>query len=103
MIKNKLVLKAWLIIDSVVFGVLAILSILPILMSPMLFDSPGNGDKIAIWIMLLGLVSFPIVVLVSIKQCWSYYKKESFVKSMLFSLLPIISVIFILVGFSLTK
>ena len=58
--------SVWLIFSGIIFGVLAFLSLIPIMFSAMLFDSPGSANNGGAKFFVLNLDSFPIVVLFSI-------------------------------------
>lgn len=95
---SQLVLRIWLIISNVIFGLLAIGSIYPILLSPMMFDAPGSETNPGIALLLISLLSFPVVVILSIVMSWRFFMKKSFKKALNYSLIPFISLILMLLG-----
>jgi hypothetical protein len=89
--KKQKMLKIWLIFSTVIYGGLALLSIVPIMFSPMMFDSPGSEENSGILILLFGLLTFPILAGGSIWSSWRFYTKENFEKALHYSFLPFIS------------
>lgn len=94
--KNKI--KIWLIISTSIFGSLTILSLPMILMSPMMFDAPGSTNNKAILAVFYSLISFPIIVLITIIGAWILFRLNKYKTSLLISLIPLISVSIFIIG-----
>ncbi len=91
-------LKIWLIVSTVLYGILVILSIPVIIMSPMMFDAPGSLENGVLNMLFASLVVFPVVVIISIIAEWILYNKGKIKISLIFSFLPIADVLIILSG-----
>jgi hypothetical protein len=62
--------QSLLMVTSIGFGLLALISVLPLMFSPMLFDAPGSDENQVAWIAVTLLSAFPIVVVASILGSW---------------------------------
>jgi hypothetical protein len=79
-----------LVLTTLCFGILVIPAGFAGVMSPMAFDS---GISAAAVLFVLTLVSFPLVVLVSIPGSWFSYRKGTCRIAILLSLLPAINIL----------
>ena len=61
------------IIATVVWLLVAVISVVPVLMSVMVFDSAGSQDNFWLVLAFLGLISFPILCVVTIPAVWVVY------------------------------
>lgn len=66
-------MKNYLTISSVIVGSMAFASIMPALMSAMMFDAPGSEENPATNAMFYAMFSFPLVCLLSIPLAWLLY------------------------------
>jgi magnesium-transporting ATPase (P-type) len=60
------------------------------LMSPMAFDSPSAAGNPLAWLVVLLLISYPVILIVSIIFSKEYYKKGNYKKSFWISFIPAI-------------
>jgi len=72
----------------------AVVSLLPILMSPMMFDAPGSTKDPATWTLLGLLVSFPVSVGLGI---WASQMQDGWSDTFLCLALPLLPIIAVLV------
>lgn len=89
--RNKI--KVYLIVASIIFGVLILPSLPLILMSPMMFDSPGSEDSITTITLVLSIVTYPIVSFIGIAMSWVLYIKHKNVIALICVNLPILNII----------
>ena len=97
--KNNI--KILLIIFSSVFGVLAIVSLGPILFSAMLFDAPGSEENNALLTAFFSLISFPIIVFITIGLAWIFYAIRKPKAALIIILLPSLNIILFIIGIAL--
>lgn len=77
-----------LILGSATFG-LGVLALLPaLLMSPMVFDAPGASASPGPWLIMLGLLSYPLLVLLGLTRAWLHFNRQAYGQAMASMLLP---------------
>ena len=94
--KNKL--KIWLIVATSIFGSLTILSLPMVIMSPMMFDAPGSTNNKALLAAFYSLISFPIIVLITIIVAWVLFRNNKLKTSLIISLIPLINLSIFILG-----
>lgn len=87
-------MKKWLGISTLIWGVLLLLSLPMVMMSPMMFDAPDSTENQGIWMAFYCLISFPVVALLSIIFSWLFYRKNNKNTALYLSLLPLLNIIF---------
>lgn len=84
-----------LITANIIFGILFIGSILPVMISPMMFDSPGSENYFTTWLLFLGVVTFPISCILSFIIPWILYKKKKYNAAVFWSFLPSMNILLV--------
>jgi hypothetical protein len=62
-----------MIVSTVVWAALGLLSFAPVMMSPMMFDAPGSYENKTLRRLVASLVSFPVACVVGIAAGWMLY------------------------------
>jgi hypothetical protein len=98
----------FVILITVIWGVLLLPGLLGAALSPMFFDAPGSLNNSAAWINALIVVSFPCLCLVSILGCWVVWFRQrgrlsrspsrALMATALLPLLPVAYVVVVLVA-----
>jgi hypothetical protein len=88
-----LALKVWLIIATVVYGLLLLPTALMLMFSPMMFDAPGSTENPVIWILLFTIMTYPPVAATSVFFAWRMYQIKKHKIAFALSLLPLISIV----------
>lgn len=57
----RLLSLLWLVGWSVAWAVAGLVSLWPLMFSPMLFDAPGSETNAALWLVIGSLAGFPVV------------------------------------------
>lgn len=78
------------LIVSLLFGVSLLPALGACMMSPMLFDA---GESTAAWTMLALVLSYPLLVIISLPLAWILYRRQSYRAALGVSFLPLISVV----------
>ncbi len=92
-IKKRNTTRIYLIIASCVFGVLVLPSLPMIMMSAMLFDSPGSEDSSSTILFAISLITYPIVTFIGIVTAWVLFTKKKYLFSIIFASLPILNIL----------
>ncbi len=92
-IKKRNNTRIYLIVTSVVFGILILPSLPMIMMSAMMFDSPGSEDSLPTIILVISLVAYPFVSCFSIVTAWILFTNNKNFASIFFASLPILNII----------
>lgn len=90
-------LKVWLIVATVLYSVISFFALLTLPFAAMAFDAPGSTSNPGPVLSVLGFVSFPFASLIAIIVSWATLKENTKV-SLIFSLLPVLSVAILLAG-----
>ena len=88
---QKKAVRTWLILTTVFFCIAGLLSLVPVMMSPMIFDAPGSERNPAAIVLFVCIISFPVICIVSIPLSWVCYKRERFRAARLVSLAPLVN------------
>lgn len=83
----------WMITGSWIFGVLGVLSVAPVIMSPMMFDSSAYKENRTTRIFFYSLTSFPIVVLITELSSWYVYANHGELYGLIIMFIPVINII----------
>ena len=92
-IKTRNNTRIYLIVASAIFGILILPSLPMIMMSPMMFDSPGSENSLPTIIFVLSLVAYPFVTVFGIAVSWILFSKKKHLFSILFATLPVFTII----------
>ncbi len=77
-----------LVLGSITFG-LGVLVVLPaLMMRPMVFDAPGASASPGPWLVILGLLSYPLLVLLGLTHAWLNFRRQAYGNAMRCILLP---------------
>ncbi|MCK8521995.1 hypothetical protein M0D21_10480 [Aquimarina sp. D1M17] len=85
--------RIYLIVTSILFGILILPSLPMIMMSPMMFDSPGSEDSTPTIILVLSLVAYPVVTVFGIVVGWILFAKQKHFLSIIFATLPLLNIL----------
>ncbi len=91
--KKKNTTKTYLIIASIVFGILILPSLPMIMMSAMMFDSPGSEDSIPTITLVISLIAYPFVTSISIIVAWILFVRKIFFGAILSASLPFLNIL----------
>jgi len=75
-----------------------ILSLPMIIMSSMMFDAPGSMQNVALLAAFFSLISFPVIVIISLIVAWVLYRSDKLKGSLIVSLLPLVNIIIFISG-----
>ncbi|WP_156940027.1 hypothetical protein [Clostridium lundense] len=100
-LKENKVFKIITMIINIIFCLILPFSVIGAMVSPMAFDSPGSDKSLYTWIFFLSAFSIPVVILASVINSVSLLKSRLYRKALIFSLLPLINFIAILLVFSM--
>lgn len=89
--------KWFLILTSIILGLLIIPSLFLVMFSPMLFDSPEAGNNPITWGIFLSIVSFPFITFACIVIAWILYAKNKYKAAIITLLIPILNIISLVV------
>ncbi len=92
-IKTRNNTRLYLIIASVVFGILILPSLPMIMMSAMMFDSPGSEDSIPTITLVISLVAYPFVTCIGIAVAWILFSRKKHIAAIILASLPVISIL----------
>ena len=85
--------KIYLIVASIIFGILILPSLPMIIMSPMMFDSPGSENSIPTITLVISLVAYPFVTVFSIAVSWIAFVKRRHLFAIIAASLPILNIL----------
>ncbi|MBQ0735659.1 hypothetical protein [Aquimarina celericrescens] len=92
-IKKRNNSRIYLIVASIIFGILIFPSLPMVMMSAMMFDSPGSQDSLPTIILVISMVAYPVVTCISIIAAWILFvKKKNYLAIILVSL-PILNIL----------
>ncbi len=92
-IKNKNNTRTYLIVASVLFGILILPSLPMIIMSAMMFDSPGSEESIPTITLVLSLVAYPFITCAGIATGWILFSRKKLLYAILAASLPAIDIL----------
>ncbi len=84
--------RIFLIVASIVFGMLILPSLPMIMMSAMMFDSPGSTESTTTWVIFWSMVAYPFVTVIAIIIAWILYVKKLHLPAIVFSCLPLLNI-----------
>ena len=93
----------FLILTSLLFGLLLIPGIGAMMISPMVFDAPDAGKNPKLFAFTLALASYPIVATISIIASWILYAVKKYRLALGISFLPALSLLAGLIFFNLAR
>jgi hypothetical protein len=86
---KKIIINISLVIDLCILPI----SLLNALLSPMIFDAPGSLNNPIAWIILLGCLGYPIIIIASLVLSRRSYKNQQYSRSLFLSAVPFIPLI----------
>ncbi|MEW7279227.1 hypothetical protein ABW636_11595 [Aquimarina sp. 2201CG1-2-11] len=89
--KNNI--RIYLIIASAVFGFLILPALPMIMMSPMLFDSPGSENSIPTVTLAISLITYPITTIIGSIIAWILFTKKKYLIAIIFASVPILNIL----------
>lgn len=92
---KRLVITAVILLD-IVFASLSILTVIPLMFSPMLFDAPGSEKNPLIYLFILALLLFPLISCVSFILSIIKLADYQYRKALKIALLPFAGILFVL-------
>ncbi|WP_109298870.1 hypothetical protein [Aquimarina sp. AU474] len=92
-IKKRNNTRVYLIVASIIFGILVFPSLPMIMMSAMMFDSPGSEDSIPTITLVVSLIAYPFVTFIAIVTAWILFVRKKHLLSIIFASLPILNII----------
>jgi len=90
--KNRNIVKTYLIISNVIFGVLIFPNLFLIMMSAMLFDSPGSQESMGTVALAVSIISYPFITIFGIVLGWIFFYKQKYTLSLVFGNLSLLSI-----------
>jgi len=85
--------KTRIITYNIIFGLLLLPSLFFSVMSIMMFDAPGSENSPYTIMLFISVISFPLLVILSIPASWVFYKFQKYSTSLMVALLPLLSII----------
>lgn len=92
--------KIRMIISNIFFGLLFIPSLFLAAISGMMFDAPGS-ENIYTLLFFSSVLSFPLLIILSIPSTWIFYELKKYKISFFVSLLPFLSIFLFILSFFL--
>ncbi len=92
-IKKRNNTRIYLIIANIIFGILILPSLPMIMMSAMMFDSPGSEDSVPTITLVISLVAYPFVTVIGIVTGWILFTRKIHLLAIVFASLPILNII----------
>ncbi len=92
-IKKRKNTRVYLIVCSIVFGILILPSLPMIMMSAMMFDSPGSEDSISTIILVASLVLYPFVTVIGIAIAWILFVRKTHLFAIISASLPLLNIL----------
>lgn len=97
--KENKIFKIITVIINIILCLLLPFSILLSIVSPLVFDAPGSNESFYTWILFISNFSAPVVILISILISIYLLKLRLYKRAFIFSLLPLINLIAILIAY----
>ena len=79
------------------------LGLIPALMMAMIFDAPGSEAQAFTWVLFWGVLSLPVLIILSILVSLILARRKKYKTSLWVSLLPLLSLIWIIAGFVIVQ
>lgn len=84
--------RVYLIVASVVFGILGLLSVIPAWLSELMFVAPGSAANPATNLLFWSIATFPLICALAIVAAWVLYGRHLFRWALILIHLPLINV-----------
>ncbi len=85
--------RVYLIVASIIFGILIVPSLPMIMMSAMMFDSPGSEDSIPTITLVLSMIAYPFVTCIGIALGWILFSRNKNLMAILFASIPALNIV----------
>ncbi|MBK9758189.1 MAG: hypothetical protein IPO88_32675 [Nannocystis sp.] len=92
-----------LVMATAVFGLLLLLDLGMLLMSPMMFDAPGSEAAIYPWLIVGSLLLYPLLALVGLILAWIAYGRSDHRRAFVMLTLPLAGVAMVAGAFVLLE
>ncbi len=92
-IKKRNNTRIYLIVASIIFGILVLPSLPMIMMSAMMFDSPGSEDSIPTITLVISLIAYPFVTFIGVVTAWILFMRKKHILAILSASLPILNIL----------
>ncbi len=92
-IKRRNNTRIFLIVVSIIFGILILPSLPMIMMSAMMFDSPGSEDSIPTITLVISMIAYPFTTFISLVIAWILFTKKKYVYAIIVSGLPLVNIL----------
>ena len=89
---NSDILRVWLIIATVVYGVTAMMALAFYLILPMMFDAPGSEENTALVAFATCIVIYPFLSVIAVALGW-ILRKKAMNTAFIITLLPLLDAI----------
>ena len=86
-----------------IFGLGLIPALMMAMISPMFFDAPGSEAQAFTWVLFWGVLSVPVLIILSIPVSLILARRKKYKTSLWVSLLPLLSLIWIIAGFVIVQ
>lgn len=87
-----------IILNTLVFGCMLLPAALASWLAPTLFDAPGSGQRLGVWLAFVGIGSFPWVAVAGVVAGWVLFRRGSRAIGMAISCLPYANVLLLGLG-----
>lgn len=94
---------AALIIINIIFGLALIPACVMAMFAPMIFDAPGSQNSSLTWFLFYAILSFPVLIVISIVATWIFYFTRHYKLAFWISLMPLLSVGWMVLAFALLQ
>jgi len=92
-IKKRKRTQIYLLVCSIVFAILIVPSLPMIMMSAMMFDSPGSTDSTTTWIIFTAMISYPFVTVIAIILAWILFVRKIYLPAKIVASIPLLNII----------
>ncbi|MBQ4820354.1 hypothetical protein [Aquimarina sp. MMG016] len=92
-IKKRNKTRIYLIIASSIFGLLILPSLLMIMFSAMMFDSPGSENSVPNITLVSSIITYPIITCIGIVLCWILFVRKKYLTAIIFASIPILNIL----------
>jgi hypothetical protein len=93
----------YLFVTTIIWAMALACSIVPAMMSVMIFDSPDSTQQVSLWILFGAVVSFPLVAAAAIALSWVCYFLHYSRFAIYATLLPLINILAVLVMLTVAR
>ncbi|MFC0183974.1 hypothetical protein SAMN04515674_102485 [Pseudarcicella hirudinis] len=90
-----------LTVATVIWGIFTLASFVPIKMFSMLFDDQSPGNEQVFLFTFISILSLPLFCILTIVLVWILYKREQFLRAVCSCGIPLISLLAVVLGFSI--